>query len=203
MLPVAVNVSDPAVLTFHGVPLVPVMLIVLFVSVSVRVPDVETKKPQVTVLPLVLRVPAETMRVRVLSSVNASCKVQPPPEPLKMTVPCSVTPAPVIVFPVEVEVNVNDPYPTCNKPVTKVKLPAIATLATDILRVGTPLVPGNAQVMSAHNAKTSTVTVYAVALDSAVKWQLSLAVGTEPVATPPSLVAQLPVFDQLFDPPTQ
>ena len=61
ILPVAANVSVPAVVTFHGVPLVPVILSVEFVSVSVRTPEVDVSDVKLWVLEPVTNVPAVTV----------------------------------------------------------------------------------------------------------------------------------------------
>src|ERR1700730_11707407 len=55
------EVSAPVVATFHGVPVVAVMLLVLPVSVSVRVPDTDTKLPNVCANAPVTSVPAVTV----------------------------------------------------------------------------------------------------------------------------------------------
>jgi len=114
VLPVAENVSVPPVVTFMTVPLVPVMLIVLLSSVSVRVPEVEVKLVKLCVFDPVTNDPAVTVIVpNVTPPVNRVVTPAPPKaRDAQAAVAAMVTvPVPLLASKVVLSADVGGPAP--------------------------------------------------------------------------------------------
>ena len=185
---------------------VPLKLIVEVPNVSVLVFVFELEKEvQVTVLFPVSSVPL--VNVIGLLPVKLSCKVHPPPTPLKTTEEPKFTPFVVIVFPVVVAAKVIVPDTLILKLAEgNVQFPKIDKLVIASViapsRASTP-VPKLILLQTAEEAVTVNVPV--PTLEFLSKITSSADVGTPAPPLPPEPLAQLVVDDafQVPVPPTQ
>lgn len=166
-------------------PLLPTV-IVDAPRVRVLVPAPPTVKlDTVTVFPFVSKVPVERVRVLLLEDI-LSCNVQPPPEPLNVTLQDKLVPVVVIVFPVPVALKVIVPVADQVESSPRVKLPLTASVA----------VPANVVIVDAADStksrQTAAESIVTVPVPERIsKLTLSEAVGILPLAgVPPELVAQ-------------
>ena len=130
---------------------------------------------------------------------NASASVQPPPVPLKLTLPGSVLPAEVIVLPTAVAAKVNAPEKL--NTVVEVSANDPLTASVGVVPLAKVTVPAET-VKSRHRSAPVMVTVYVAAWSKNTE---SAAVGTDAPPAPPEMVDQL-VVDVVFHvpvPPTQ
>jgi hypothetical protein len=109
-------------------------------SVLVRAP-LDTNCPQTMLKLLVLNVPCKTDSATVTDgpTVRLLPNVQPPPAPLKVTVPVSVVPFVVTVLPVDVELNVVAPVELHTVPASNDMEPAMFSVGlVPVANVTTP-----------------------------------------------------------------